>query len=182
MAYLLGCENVCLEYPAKKVFDSVTLGIDEGDRIGIVGGNGDGKSSLLSLLAGSVEPDDGRIMRRGGTTIGMLEQTDALDLDATVAHAVVGDVPEHTWASDARIRGIFRGLIADIPWDGRIGDLSGGQRRRVDLARVLVGEFDILMLDEPTNHLDVHAIAWLAEHLKSRWPKKSGALLVVTHD
>ena len=182
MAYLLGCENVHLEYPTKKVFDSVTLGIDEGDRIGIVGGNGDGKSSLLSLLAGSCEPDDGRVMARGGITIGTLEQTDALDPDATVAHAVVGDVPEHTWASDARIRNIIRGLIADIPWDGRIGDLSGGQRRRVDLARVLVGDFDVLMLDEPTNHLDVHGIAWLADHLKSRWPKKSGALLVVTHD
>ena len=182
MAYLLGCENVHLEYPTKKVFDSVSLGIDEGDRIGIVGGNGDGKSSLLSLLAGSVEPDAGRIMKRGGTTIGMLEQADALDPEATVAHEVVGDVPEHTWASDSRIRGILRGLIADIAWDGRIGDLSGGQRRRVDLARVLVGDFDVLMLDEPTNHLDVHAIAWLADHLKQRWPKKSGALLVVTHD
>ena len=121
-------------------------------------------------------------MRRGGTTIGTLEQTDALDPEATVAHAVVGDVREHTWASDARIRSIIRGLISDIPWDGRIGELSGGQRRRVDLARVLVGDCDVLMLDEPTNHLDVHAIAWLAEHLKSRWPKKSGALLVVTHD
>ncbi len=121
-------------------------------------------------------------MARGGITIGTLAQTDALDPEATVAHAVVGDVPEHTWASDARIRKIIGGLIADIPWDGRIGDLSGGQRRRVDLARVLVGDFDVLMLDEPTNHLDVHGIAWLADHLKSRWPKKSGALLVVTHD
>ena len=182
MAYLLGCENVHLEFPTKKVFDSVTLGIDEGDRVGIVGGNGDGKSSLLSLLSGSAEPDAGRIMRRGGITIGTLAQTDALDPESTIAHAVVGDVPEHTWASDARIRSILRGLIADIPWDGRVGDLSGGQRRRVDLARVLVGEWDVLMLDEPTNHLDVHGIAWLAEHLRNRWPKKSGALLVVTHD
>jgi ATP-binding cassette subfamily F protein uup len=182
VAYLLGCENVHLEFPTKKVFDSVTLGIDEGERIGIVGGNGDGKSSLLSLLAGSVEPDAGRIMRRGGFTIGTLEQTDALDRQATVVHAVVGDVAEHQWASDARIRDILRGLVSDIPWDGRIGDLSGGQRRRVDLARVLVGKWDVLMLDEPTNHLDVHGIAWLADHLKSRWPKKSGALLVVTHD
>ncbi|MDO8949982.1 MAG: ABC-F family ATP-binding cassette domain-containing protein [Actinomycetota bacterium] len=182
MAYLLGCENVHLEYPTKKVFDSVTLGIDEGDRVGIVGGNGDGKSTLLALLAGSVEPDDGRIMRRGGTTIHMLEQTDDLDPNATVAHSVVGDVPEHTWASDARIRNIIRGLIADIGWESRIGELSGGQRRRVDLARVLIADCDVLMLDEPTNHLDVHAIAWLADHLKNRWPKKSGALLVVTHD
>jgi ATP-binding cassette subfamily F protein uup len=182
VAYLLGCENVHLEYPTKKVFDSVTLGIDEGDRVGIVGGNGDGKSSLLSLLAGSSEPDAGRIMARNGITIGTLEQTDALDPEETVAHAVVGDAPEHTWASDARIRNIIRGLIADIPWEGPISDLSGGQRRRVDLARVLVGDFDVLMLDEPTNHLDIHGIAWLAHHLTSRWPRKSGALLVVTHD
>jgi len=182
VAYLLGCENVRLEYPTKKVFDSVTLGIAEGDRIGIVGGNGYGKSTLLALLAGSVQPDDGHIMRRGGTTVLVLEQTDSLDLGSTVAHAVVGDVPEHTWASDARVRNTIRGLIADIPWDGLVGDLSGGQRRRVDLARVLIADCDVLMLDEPTNHLDVHAIAWLAGHLKTRWPKKSGALLVVTHD
>jgi len=182
VAHLLGCENVHLEYPTKKLFDAVTLGIDEGDRIGIVGGNGDGKSTLLSLLAGSVHPDHGRVMRRGGTTIASLAQTDALDPEATVASAVVGDAPEHTWASDARIRTIIRGLIADIAWDGRIAELSGGQRRRVDLARVLISDSDVLMLDEPTNHLDVHAIAWLADHLKNRWPKKAGALLVVTHD
>jgi len=182
VAYLLGCENVHLEYPTKKVFDSVTLGIDEGDRVGIVGGNGDGKSTLLFLLAGSVAPDEGRIMRRRGTTVRVLQQADALDPDATVATVVVGDVPEYTWASDARIRGIIRGLIADIGWESRIGELSGGQRRRVDLARVLVGDCDVLMLDEPTNHLDIHTIAWLAEHLKTRWPKKSGALLIVTHD
>lgn len=182
MAYLLGCENVHLEFPTKKIFDSVTLGIDEGDRVGIVGGNGDGKSTLLALLAGVLEPDDGRVMKRGGVTIGTLAQTDALNPSDSVAHAVVGDVPEYTWASDARIRSIIRGIIADIPWDATVGALSGGQRRRVDLARVLVGDWDVLMLDEPTNHLDVHAIAWLAEHLTTRWPRKSGALLVVTHD
>jgi ATPase subunit of ABC transporter with duplicated ATPase domains/phenylpyruvate tautomerase PptA (4-oxalocrotonate tautomerase family) len=182
VAHLLGCEDVYLEFPTKRVFAGVSLGIDEGDRIGVVGGNGDGKSSLLSLLAGAVEPDVGRVMRRGGTTIGTLRQTDALDPESTVAHAVVGNVPEHTWASDARTRSIIHGLISDIPWDGRIAELSGGQRRRVDLARVLVGDWDVLMLDEPTNHLDVHGITWLAEHLKCRWPKRCGALLVVTHD
>lgn len=182
MAYLLGCENIHLEYPSKKLFESVSLGVDDGDRIGIVGGNGDGKSTLLSVLGGVLQPDDGRVTRRGAATIGILRQTDALSADSTVAEAVVGDVPEHAWASDARIRGIISGLIADIPWDGRVGELSGGQRRRVDLARVLIGDHDILMLDEPTNHLDVHAIAWLAGHLKTRWPKRSGALLVVTHD
>lgn len=182
MAYLLGCENVGLEYPTKKVFDSLSLGIDEGDRIGIVGGNGDGKSSLLALLSDTVEPDTGRILRRGGTTIRSLGQTDTLDPEATVAHEVVGDVPEYTWASDAGIRSIIGGLMADIPWEGLIGELSGGQRRRVDLARVLIAPSDVLMLDEPTNHLDIHAIAWLADHLKNRWPRRSGALLVVTHD
>lgn len=182
MAYLLGCENVHLEYPSKKLFDSVTLGVDEGDRVGIVGGNGDGKSTLLRLLAGTAEPDDGRVTRRGGLVVRTLEQTDTLDADATVGQCVVGDVAEHVWASDPRIRAIIRGLIADVPWEARVGDLSGGQRRRVDLARVLIGECDVLMLDEPTNHLDIHAIAWLAEHLKNRWPRRSGALLVVTHD
>jgi ABC transport system ATP-binding/permease protein len=182
VAFLLGCENVHLEYPTKKVFDSVSLGIDEGDRIGIVGRNGDGKSSLLSLLSGRHAPDDGRIIRRTGTSIGMLSQSDTLDSEATVAYSVIGSAPEYVWASDARIRDIIHGLLEDIPWDGLIGDLSGGQRRRVDLARVLIGDCDVLMLDEPTNHLDVPAIAWLAEHLRNRWTKKSGALLVVTHD
>ncbi|TLM99299.1 MAG: ABC-F family ATP-binding cassette domain-containing protein, partial [Actinobacteria bacterium] len=182
MAYLLGCEKLHLEYPSKRIFESVSLGIDEGDRIGIVGANGDGKSTLLAVLAGSVTPDDGRVIARGGVTVGMLAQADSLDPDVTVERAVVGDVAEHTWASDARVRGIIRGLLGDIDWNGRVGDLSGGQRRRADLARVLVSDSDVLMLDEPTNHLDIHAIAWLAEHLKSRWPRKSGALLVVTHD
>lgn len=182
MAYILGCESVHLEYPAKKLFDAVSLGIDDGNRIGIVGGNGDGKSSLLSVLAGDLTPDDGRVIRRGNATVNVLRQTDELDPDSTVAHAVVGDVPEYVWASDARTRGIIGGLIGDVAWDSRVGELSGGQRRRVDLARVLIAESDVLMLDEPTNHLDVHGIAWLAEHLKTRWPRKSGALLVVTHD
>lgn len=182
MAFLLGCENVHMEFPSKKVFDGLTLGIDEGDRIGIVGRNGDGKSSLLALLSGTLQPDDGRIIKRTGTTFGVLGQTDSLDPDATVGHTIVGDTPEYVWASDARVRDILGGLVREISWEARIGELSGGQRRRVDLARVLVEPCDVLMLDEPTNHLDVHAIAWLAGHLKTRWPKKSGALLVVTHD
>lgn len=182
MAHLLGCENVHLEYPAKTLFGAVTLGVDEGDRIGIVGGNGDGKSTLLAVLSGSTEPDAGRVVHRGGTTVGVLAQADALDPGATVARSVVGDTPEHEWASDARVRGIIAGLIADVGWETPVSALSGGQRRRVDLARVLIGEYDVLMLDEPTNHLDVQAITWLAEHLKARWPKRAGALLVVTHD
>ncbi len=182
MAFLLGCEKVGLEFPTKTVFESVSLGVDEGARVGIVGRNGDGKSTLLSLLAGAVDPDAGRVVRTRGVTVGLLSQTDELSDDDTVHHAIVGDRPEYEWAASPTIRSIIGGLAGDIPWEGRVGDLSGGQRRRVDLARLLVGDWDVLMLDEPTNHLDVRAIAWLADHLKHRWKEGQGALLVVTHD
>lgn len=182
MAHLLGAEHLSLEYPTKTVFDDVSLGIHEGDRIGIVGRNGDGKSSLLGMLAGTVEPDSGRVTLRGGTRVGVLDQSDDLDEALTVAQSVVGDVPEYEWASDARVRDIIQGLLRDIPWDAPISTLSGGQRRRVALAKLLTGEYEILALDEPTNHLDVEAITWLARHIKDRWPKGQGAFLVVTHD
>ena len=182
MAFLLGCEKARVEFPTKTVFDEISLGLDEGDRIGVVGKNGDGKSTLLSLLAGIIEPDEGRVIRTRGVRVGVLGQTDSLSGDDTVEHAIVGDMPEYEWAGNARIRDIVAGLASDIPWKGRIGDLSGGQRRRVDLVRLLIGDWDVLMLDEPTNHLDMRAITWLAHHLKARWKHGSGALLVVTHD
>ncbi|WP_419062026.1 ABC-F family ATP-binding cassette domain-containing protein [Ellagibacter isourolithinifaciens] len=182
MAFLLGCEKARVEFPTKTVFEDVSLGLDEGDRIGVVGKNGDGKSTLLSLLAGIIEPDEGRVIRTRGVRVGVLGQADGLSDDDTVEHAVVGDTPEYEWAGDARVRDIISGLAADIPWQGRVGDLSGGQRRRVDLARLLIGDWDVLMLDEPTNHLDMRAITWLAHHLKARWKHGTGALLVVTHD
>lgn len=182
MAHLLGAEHLRLEYPTKTVFDDVTLGIHEGDRIGIVGRNGDGKSSLLGMLAGTIDPDNGRVTLRGGTRVGVLDQSDDLDDDLTVAQSVVGDVPEYEWASDARVRDIIHGLLRDIPWDAPVSTLSGGQRRRVALAKLLTGEYEVLALDEPTNHLDVEAITWLARHIKNRWPKNQGAFLVVTHD
>lgn len=182
MAFLLGCEKARVEFPTKTVLEDVSLGLDEGDRIGVVGKNGDGKSTLLSLLAGIIEPDEGRVIRTRGVRVGVLGQADMLSDDDTVEHAVVGDTPEYEWAGDARVRDIISGLAADIPWQGRIGDLSGGQRRRVDLARLLIGDWDVLMLDEPTNHLDMRAITWLAHHLKARWKHGTGALLVVTHD
>ncbi|ALJ19781.1 ABC-F family ATP-binding cassette domain-containing protein [Microbacterium sp. No. 7] len=182
MAHLLGAEALHLEFPTKVVFDGVSLGVDEGDRIGIVGRNGDGKSSLLSMLAGRQEPDAGRVTVRGGVRVGMLDQADVLADDDTVGHAVVGDRPEHEWAGDAGVRDVLAGLVADLDWDAAIGSLSGGQRRRVALARLLAGDWDVLALDEPTNHLDVEAISWLAQHLKRRWPANAGALLVVTHD
>lgn len=182
MAILLGCDSVHLEFPTKLIAQDVTLGVNEGDRIGIVGKNGDGKSSLLGVLSGVIEPDAGRVTRRRDVTVGVLGQRDALDGASTVHRAVVGDLPEYEWAASPRVRQILDGLIADVPWEGLVGELSGGQRRRVDLARLLIGDYDVLMLDEPTNHLDMRTINWLAEHLKSRWQRGSGAMLVVTHD
>ena len=182
MAILLGCDTVHLEYPTKLILDAVTLGVSEGDRIGIVGRNGDGKSSLLKVLAGSQEPDSGRVTHRRDVTVGLLGQRDSLDDAATVHRAVVGDMPEYEWAASPRVRQILDGLIADVPWEGLVSELSGGQRRRVDLARLLIGDYDVLMLDEPTNHLDMRTISWLASHLKSRWQPGQGGLLVVTHD
>ncbi len=182
MAFLLGCEKVSLEYPTKRVFADLSLGVSTGDRIGIVGRNGDGKSTLLGLLSGEVAPDEGRVIRTRGVSVGFLGQSDALDDAASVCTAVVGDRPVYEWASDSRIRSIIDGLLADIGWESPVGELSGGQRRRVDLARLLVGDWDVLLLDEPTNHLDMRAITWLADHLKTRWRQLGGALLVVTHD
>ncbi len=160
----------------------MTVGLNEGDRVGIVGRNGDGKSTLLSLLSGRIEPDSGRVTRRRGITLGMLDQADTVDSSLTVAQAVVGDLDEHVWAGDPKVRDVIGGLLGDIDWNALIGTLSGGQRRRVALAALLVGDWDVIFLDEPTNHLDVEGIAWLAEHLKRRWPANQGGLAVVTHD
>ncbi|PJJ62146.1 ABC-F family ATP-binding cassette domain-containing protein [Compostimonas suwonensis] len=182
MAHLLGAEALHLEFPTRVIFESVTVGVNEGDRIGIVGRNGDGKSTLLSLLSGRLEPDSGRVTMRRGVRVGMLDQADVLDDGLTVAQAVVGGAEEHEWARDARIRDVIGGLLTDVPWQAQISELSGGQRRRVALAALLIGDDDILILDEPTNHLDVEGIAWLAQHLKRRWSASAGGLLVVTHD
>ena len=182
MAHLLGGESLHLEFPTRTIFEGITVGLNEGDRIGIVGRNGDGKSTLMKILAGRLEPDFGRVTVRGGTRIGYLEQSDVLDDDHTVGYAIVGNTPEYEWASQSRIRDVISGLVSDLPWDAPVSSLSGGQRRRVALASLLAQEWDVLMLDEPTNHLDVEAITWLANHLKSRWSKNSGGLMVVTHD
>jgi len=182
VAHLLGAESIGLDFPTKTVFNSVTIGINEGDRIGIVGRNGDGKSTLLSILCGRMLPDSGRVTTRGGVHIGMLDQTDTLDQTQTVGHAIVGDAADYEWAGDAKIRDVIAGLVSDIGWHDTVGNLSGGQRRRVALAQLLVGDDDILLLDEPTNHLDVEGITWLAQHLRTRWADSSGGLLVVTHD
>ena len=182
MGILIGLEKVSHEWPGKKVLGDVSLGIYEGDRIGIVGTNGDGKSTLLSIISKTVEPDAGTVTWRNGVSVGFIGQSDSLDDASTVKRAVLGDRPEFEWASDARIRSILSELLVDIPLDALVGTLSGGERRRCDLARVLIDTWDVLLLDEPTNHLDMHAISWLAAHLKRRWTEGEGALLVVTHD
>ena len=182
MAHLLGAESVSVSYPTATVLQGVTLGVDEGMRIGIVGRNGDGKSTLLRVLARQQEPDDGRVTHRGGLRVGVLGQTDDLAEDATITEAVLGDLADHEWASDRRSREAVEALVGDLDMSTTIGNLSGGQRRRAALAALLLGSWDVLVLDEPTNHLDVDAITWLARHLGDRWPKGQGALLLVTHD
>jgi len=182
MSHLLGAEAVHLSYPTHTVLAGITLGVDAGMRIGIVGRNGDGKSSLLGVLTKRIEPTSGRVTHRSGLQVGVLRQRDQLDGRASVAHAVVGDVAEHEWAGDPRVRDVMSGLISDIDWSAPVGTLSGGQRRRVALAALLVGDFDVLALDEPTNHLDLEGITWLAQHLQRRWPAGTGALLLITHD
>lgn len=182
MAHLLGAEAVHLAYPTQVVFEAVTLGVNDGARIGIVGRNGDGKSSLLGLLTGQLRPDSGRVTRRSGLRVNALSQTDTLDPNRTVGWTLIGDQPEHQWAGNPRIRDVVAGLVSDIAWDTPVSTLSGGQRRRVQLASLLVGEWDVIALDEPTNHLDIQGITWLADHLRRRWARNTGGLLVVTHD
>ena len=191
MAHLLNLESVTLFAGARTILDGVSLGLDDGARVGVVGRNGDGKSTLLRLIARTQEPDAGRVTHSRGLRIGVLTQTDELDPSWTVREAVVGDAPDHAWAADARVRDVLDGLLADLLGGGSmapggdralVGALSGGQRRRVALARLLVGDHDLVLLDEPTNHLDVEGVAWLAQHLRGRWQDGRGALVVVTHD
>ena len=180
--YDLGLEHVSLAFATKNILTDVTQGVFEGDRIGIVGKNGDGKSTLLHLFKGTQEPDSGRVTMRNGLTFGMLDQRDPLDDNATVREAALEGREDYEWAAETKSREIVEALLGGISLDAKIGSLSGGQRRRADLARLLLKDWDILALDEPTNHLDVVTIHWLAEHLKNRWPSGQGALLLVTHD
>src|SRR5699024_5090860 len=168
--------------PDRVLLDDITVGIDDGDRIGVVGRNGDGKSTLLRLLARTATPDRGPVTVRGGVRAGALGQPDEATADTTVRHRVVGDRPECEWASDPRIRDVLSGLLEGIDLEEPLTALSGGQLRRVHLAELLVGDWDVLLLDEPTNHLDVEGIAWLAEHLRRRWSPRDGGLVVITHD
>ena len=187
MVNIVNCAAVGFQVPERVLLDEVSLGVDDGDSIGVVGRNGDGKSTLLRILAGRQEPTSGRVSRRGGATVGMLDQRDD-PAERTVAEVVLGSRDPHEWAGDARVRDVLVGLLGGLEapgvggLDARTDELSGGQLRRVALAAVLVEDPDLLLLDEPTNLLDVDGVAWLAEHLRARSAQGRGALVVVTHD
>ncbi|HEX6247159.1 MAG TPA: ABC-F family ATP-binding cassette domain-containing protein [Nocardioidaceae bacterium] len=177
-ANLVNLERVHKSYGIRPLLDGVSLGVGAGERIGVVGRNGDGKTTLLRIIGGLEEPDQGRVSRSRGLHLGFLTQGDDLDPAASVQEAVLGDRAEHEWAADAFTREIVEVLLAGVPLERKVADLSGGERRRCSLARLLLGEHDLIVLDEPTNHLDVEAVSWLAEHLARR----TSALVVVTHD
>ena len=182
---LVNLEAVDKVHGTRTLLDAVSLGVNESDKIGVVGRNGDGKTTLVKVLARQEEPDAGRVTHAGGLRLGVLTQHDSLDPAATVRHEVVGDMADHEWAGDAKIRDVLTGLFGglDLPGfpqglDTVIGPLSGGERRRIALAKLLIAEQDLIVLDEPTNHLDVEGISWLAGHLRAR----RSALVCVTHD
>lgn len=179
---LLNIEHVSKDYGKGAVLDDVSLGVAEGERIGIVGRNGGGKSTLLRVVSGREEADSGRVTRGNEVRLGLLAQVDDFPADATIRSVVLQGRAEHEWASDARVRDVLTGILGgfdDALLDRELAPMSGGERRRVALARLLTLDLDLLLLDEPTNHLDVEAIAWLAAHLKAR---RDVAVVVVTHD
>ncbi|KRE43967.1 ABC-F family ATP-binding cassette domain-containing protein [Knoellia sp. Soil729] len=188
MAVLISVERAALALGTAQVLDGVSLGVSGGDRIGIVGRNGGGKTTLLRVLAGERSVDSGRVARLGGGTVGVLTQDDTLDPSATVHEVVLGDLEEYVWAGDSRIRDVLTGLLGGIDapalggLESTVGGKSGGERRRLALASLLVDNPDILLLDEPTNHLDVEGVAWLADHLVNYRSRPDNALVAITHD
>ena len=179
---LVNIEEVSKAFDIRALLERVSLGVSEGDRIGIVGRNGSGKSTLMKVIAAIESPDQGRVTKANSVKIGLLSQVDKADPNSTVGDVVIGDRAKHEWASDSGIREVFTGLFGgfdDHLFERKFSTLSGGEKRRVGLAKLLIDELDLILLDEPTNHLDVEGVAWLATHLNSR---KSLAVLVITHD
>lgn len=181
MANLINAELVTMSYGTRTLLDSVSLGLDRGEVIGIVGRNGAGKTTLLQILAGRLAPDDGRVIHTRNLTIGSLQQTDDNGTDASVRDLIVGGAPDHVWAGNPGTRAIVGHLLADVDLDTRVASLSGGERRRVALVELLLADYDVLILDEPTNHLDVEAIDWLAKHVRDL-RAADVAMLIVSHD
>jgi ATP-binding cassette subfamily F protein uup len=188
MANLVSVERASLALGTTIILQGVSLGVSSDTRVGVVGRNGGGKTTLLRVLAGFQPVDQGRVTMLGSLTVGMLTQVDTLDPQATVRRAVLGDLPEHVWAGDPRIRDVLDGLLGGIyapdvgGLEAIVGPLSGGERRRLALAALLVADDDLLLLDEPTNHLDVEGVAWLAAHLATRRTRPGTAVVTVTHD
>ena len=178
MPNLVNLEKVSKSYGVRILLDEVSLGVGEGERIGVVGRNGDGKTTLLNLIAGRLEPDTGRVSQARGLHLGYLDQRDLLDDTHTVREVVLAGKADHEWAADPTTREVVEVLLAGVSLDRVVHGLSGGERRRCALARLLLEPDDLVILDEPTNHLDVEAVAWLAGHLTRR----TSALVVVTHD
>ena len=179
---VVNIEEVSKTFDIKELLIAVSLGVSEGDRIGIVGRNGSGKSTLMKVIAGVEAPDSGRVTKSNSARIGILSQVDFENPESTVGEVVLGDTAKHEWASEPNIREVFTGLFGsfdDHIFDRKFGQLSGGERRRVGLAKLLINELDLILLDEPTNHLDVEGVAWLASHINNR---KGLAVTVVTHD
>ena len=179
---LVNVEEVSKAFDIRALLERVSLGVSEGDRIGIVGRNGSGKSTLMKVIAATESPDQGRVTKANSVKIGLLSQVDKADPNSTVGDVVIGDRAKHEWASDSGIREVFTGLFGgfdDHLFERKFSTLSGGEKRRVGLAKLLIDELDLILLDEPTNHLDVEGVAWLATHLNGR---KSLAVLVITHD
>ena len=179
---LLNLESVSKAFDIRSLLDNVSLGVNEGERIGVVGRNGGGKSTLLKIMAGLEPADSGRVAKAGGVEIGVLNQIDTAAPGALVRDVVLGSRAEHEWARDSQIREVLTGLFggfSDDLLDREFASLSGGERRRVNLAKLLVGQYDLLLLDEPTNHLDVEGVAWLASHIKNR---SKLSIIVITHD
>ena len=179
---LVNIEEVSKAFDIRALLERVSLGVSEGDRIGIVGRNGSGKSTLMKIIAAVEQPDQGRVTKANSVKIGLLSQVDKADPNSTVGDVVIGDREKHEWASDSGIREVFTGLFGgfdDHLFERKFSTLSGGEKRRVGLAKLLIDDLDLILLDEPTNHLDVEGVAWLAEHLNQR---KNLAVLVITHD
>jgi len=179
---LVNIEEVSKAFDIRALLERVSLGVSEGDRIGIVGRNGSGKSTLMKIIASVETPDQGRVTKANSVKIGLLSQVDKADQNSTVGDVVIGDRAKHEWASDSGIREVFTGLFGgfdDHLFERTFATLSGGEKRRVGLAKLLIDDLDLILLDEPTNHLDVEGVAWLANHLNNR---KSLAVLVITHD
>src|SRR4029453_4135858 len=181
MSNLVNAERVTMSYGTRMLLDGISLGLGRGEAVGVVGRNGAGKTTLLRLLAGTLVPDSGRVTHTGHLSIGFLQQVDESGPDASVRDWIVGGEPDHVWAANPRTRSSVQHLLADVDVGAQLANLSDGERRRVALVTLLLGDHDLLILDEPTNHLDVEAVDWLAKGLRTL-RAADVAILVVSHD